>query len=169
MLRLKKKASPGFTLIELLIITTILTITFSAGFAGFRDYSRRQQLEGLARQLRGDLSLSLTKALSGTKPTIAACNPPNTLQGYGIQVVAGGLSYNLYVMCAGSPNPSTTDTRTLPIGYTISRAPAVPANAYFKVLGQGTSIPSGEIVYTLTHTPTAKAVTVTMTSSGEIK
>lgn len=163
----------GYTLIEILIALTIMSLVFGIGFSGFRDYSRRQTLESLARQVRGDISIAKERALAGTKPASpnAQCDSPHSLRGHGIFAVAGGASYQLYAICTNGT--SFIDTRTMPTGFTIVRTfssgcPVV--STFFKVLGQGTSLSAGcDALFTITNTASSQSTIVTMTSSGEIR
>lgn len=163
----------GYTLIEILIALTIMSLLFGIGFSGFRDYSRRQQLESISRQVRADISIAKERAFAGTKPTSpnAQCDSPQTLMGHGIFAVGGGASYQLYAICTGGT--SFIDTRTMPTGFTITRtyspAGCPVVSTYFKAIGQGTSLSTGcNAVFTITNTSTTQTTTVTMTSSGEI-
>jgi len=162
----------GFTLIEILITMSILSVLFALGYAGFRDFSRRQQLQVLSRQLQGDLRQAQEEALAGIKPSIAVCNSPNVLNSYGFFAAAGGASYTIYVACSGGAT-STVLTRTMPTGFTIIRTYSPPGTVVatqFKALGQGTTLPAGEnAIITITDTVTSNTSVVTMTDTGEIK
>ena len=46
--------SKGYTLIEILVVISIMAILFTVGFAGYRDFSRRQVLLGAVNQIQGD-------------------------------------------------------------------------------------------------------------------
>ena len=74
---LKPKKS-GFTLIEILVSMTIIGFLFSFGYASFRDFSRRQALAGVVKQVQGDLRLAQQKALSGEKPSGCTTLPVKT-------------------------------------------------------------------------------------------
>lgn len=163
----------GYTLIEILIALTIMSLIFGIGFSGFRDYSRRQTLESIARQVRGDISTAKERALAGTKPASpnAQCDTPHTLMGHGIFAVGGGASYQLYAICTNGT--SFIDTRTMPTGFTIVRTFPFGCpidSTYFRVLGLGTSIQTGcDATFTITNTASSQTTVVTMTSSGEIR
>ena len=58
----------GFTLIELMVVMLIMSLLFGLGFANFRDFQRRQILEGAVRAVKGDLRYAQELALAGRKP-----------------------------------------------------------------------------------------------------
>ena len=74
----------GFTIVELVMVIVIMAILFSMGTISYRDYQRRQYLEGAATMVEADLRLAQEMALSGKKPQ----DPPgndclsNNLEGY---------------------------------------------------------------------------------------
>lgn len=161
--------SKGFTLIELLVSTVILSTIFAFGYAGFRDYSRRQSVEAVARQIRGDLKYAQGLASAGSKPNTAVpnyarCSPPNVLNGYNFVVVAGGASYQVEAVCSGGA-PVTVRTVAL-TDTTLSPAGTLT----FKSLGQGTSLAAGSsTTYTVRKSSTTITATVIVTASGEVK
>lgn len=95
----------GYTLIEILIALTIMSLVFGIGFSGFRDYSRRQTLESLARQVRGDISIAKERALAGTKPASpnAQCDSPHSLRGHGILLLQAELLINFMQFAPTEP------------------------------------------------------------------
>lgn len=160
----------GFTLIELLITIAILSILFALGFASYRTFSRSQQLQGIARQLRGDLSQAQQNALSGIKPSSSFANytncvSPNTLNGYGFTRTST-TTYNIYAICsAGNVN---YPTKTLPPGFVIVIAPA--GDIQFKTLGQGTTIPAGsQKAITIGDSVTGATQIIIVSDTGGIK
>ena len=158
----------GYTLIEILVALTILSVVFAVGFAGFRDYSRRQELETLTRQLRGDLAKAREDALAGIKSTSASCNGANTLLGQGFSVGSnlGIYFYRFFYHCSSA----TVLNRTVnvPSGYSINWSPNV--YFYFKSVGQGTSMTAGtSTTITITQTSTGAAGSVTVDSTGNIQ
>ena len=74
-----RKNLTGYTLIELLVGISIVGIIFSVGYAGFRQFSQRQQLAGVAKSITSDIQLIKQKALTGEKPSGGACTK---LDGY---------------------------------------------------------------------------------------
>lgn len=158
----------GYTLIEILVALTILSVVFAVGFAGFRDYSRRQELETLTRQLRGDLAKAREDALAGIKSTSASCNGTNTLNGHGFSVGSslGVYFYRFFYQCTGG----TVLNRTIniPTGYTINWSPNT--YFYFRSVGQGTSMTAGtSTTITITQTSTSATSSVTVDSTGNIQ
>ena len=154
----------GFTLIEVLISLTIIGLLFGFGFANFRDYSRRQQLLSVARNLKGQIRLVQSKASAGEKPDDIKCNGTNTLSSYSFQIVST-TSYRTVANCMGGN--VTIKTENLPDGISMSPTSGIIS---FKVLGQGTNITAGgSFVITLTQTGTGSTSLVTVTAGGEIK
>lgn len=145
--------SHGFTLIELLVGISITLIVFSVGIAGYRDFSRRQALTGVSKELKGNLRMIQQLALTGQKPEGATCA---TLTGYRFSLT-GNTGYTLAASCNDSNGAAVPDVviKTVdltPNGATIT---ATVPNMKFKVLGQGTDLIQGVNsvnTITLTHT-----------------
>ena len=146
----------GFTLIEILISLTIIGLLFGFGFANFRDYSQRQQLLSVARNIQGELRLIQGKASAGEKPI--GCD---TLSSYSFLINAA--SYQIAAVC-GSGN-MIIKTEDLPSGITLTATGDNPV--LFKILGQG--IAGEGVVISLTQTGTSNVTAVTVTKGGEIK
>ncbi len=152
----------GYTFVEVLVSLTIVGLLFSFGFANFRDYSRRQALAGVARNLKGELRLAQSKASAGEKP--AACSA-SILSTYSFQII-NSTSYKITADCSGGINVDIK-TVSFPEGVTMSPASGTVS---FKVLGQGTNIiAGGSVVITLTQVGTNNTSLVTVASGGEIK
>src|SRR3990167_10524628 len=77
----------AYTLIELLVGLTIVGLLFGFGFVSFRDFSRRQAIEGAAKKVQGDLRLAQSLALAGKKPNSTYCNDPNILDSYSLIII----------------------------------------------------------------------------------
>jgi prepilin-type N-terminal cleavage/methylation domain-containing protein len=154
----------GYTLIEILVGLTIIGLLFGFGFVSFRDYSRRQALAGAAKQIQGDLRLAQEDALAGQKPDSSFCNDPASLNGYDFAVVSTS-EYKLEADCTGGL--VTQKDVVLPADTSI----ASDVNPIlFKILGQGTSLGSGQsATITLAQTGTNNQATVTVSSGGEIQ
>lgn len=158
----------AYTLIEILVVLTIISLLFSFGYAGFRDFSRRQALASLSKQIQGDLRLAQQMSFSGKKPTECGSN---TLDGirFGVTTTPPYL-YRLRATCGGG---SVTSDVIKEFIFSSDITPVVaqgsPNPLLFKVLGQGTNIDSGDWVLTLTQTGTGNVATVTVTTGGEIR
>lgn len=150
-------SNKGYTLIELLVGVSIVAILFGVGFVSYREFSRRQSLTGVTKQLVGDLRLAQQLALTGQKPTGQTCT---TLIGYMISRTSS-TSYNLTADC--SNDDFLIKTVDMPADTTISAG-----SVTFKVLGQGTSL-SSPLTYTVTNTQAGTLGTVTIGIGGDIK
>lgn len=158
-----QKTATGYTLIELLIVITIGIIVFSVGIASYREFSRRQALTGLSKQLIADLRLAQQQALTGQKPTGVACAK---LVGY--QFTRTSVSnYKLYARCdnAGVFVNHEIKSVDLSSGTTFT---STNANILFKVLGQGTDLTSNND-FVLSNTTSGSVITVTVGTGGNIQ
>ncbi len=152
----------GYTLVEVLLSLTLVGLLFGLDYATFRDFSRRQQLAGVARAIKGELRLVQGKASSAEKP--AGCGA-NILSSYSFQIT-GSSSYKITANCSGGVN---VDIKTVNLSGGVTMLP-ISGTILFKVLGQGTNITAGSnFVITLTQAGTNKTALVTVTSGGEIK
>lgn len=159
------KSVKGYTLIEILVGLTIIGLIFGIGYINFRDFSRRQAIAGVAKQVQGDLRLAQQLALAGQKPDDIKCNDPNYLNGYDFRIYTA-TEYRLEADCKGGTVVSKDVN--LPTGITVTTPSPNPI--LFKVLGQGTNIPAGgTATLTFTQTRTNNKFTVTITAGGEIK
>jgi len=177
-----KKNSPfvngGFTILELLIVIVTMTLLFGAGYANYREFQKREHLEGAARMIRGDLRLAQEMALAGRKPTEPAGNPceTNDLGGYvfvrssaysaGPPKVAA--SYEIYAVC-----PSWGTNRVLVKG-PVELPEDVDLLSFgsnrftFLVLGKGTDLVSNlDLRVQFVGTGMANR-TITITTQGSI-
>ncbi len=133
----------GYTLIELLVGLSIIGIIFSVGLVGYREFSRRQALTGVSKQLKADLRLAQQLALTGQKPDGVSCN---TLDGYQFSRVSASV-YRILVDCAGIATPYIYKEVDLGSDVTLTSTNAIVT---FKVLGQGTDLTVGNTL-TLVH------------------
>ncbi len=155
----------GYTLIEILVGLTIISLLFGFGYVSFRDFSRRQALNGSLKQIQGDLRLAQSSASAGQKPDDSFCNTPNILDSYNFKVYSAN-EYNIEVNCTGGIVISKEVT--LPSEISISTPSPNPIQ--FKILGQGTNVPAGAgTIITLTQSGTNDQATVTITAGGEIR
>lgn len=156
----------GYTLIEILIVLSVIGILTAVGFAGYRDFSRRQSLAGIVKQVQGDLRLAQQLSLSGVKPDGCSTNPLDGIR-FGITTTTPSV-YTIKAVCGSDPNKyPIVKQYTLPSDISINSFSPNPI--IFKVLGQGTNIPSGSVTITFTQAVTANKATITVESGGVIK
>jgi len=138
----------GFTLIELLVGISIIAIVFSIGIANYREFSRRQALTGISKQLKADLRSIQQLALTGQKPEGVSCN---TLNGYSF-TRSGSSGYTLSAYCSDAQGVllPAREIKTVNLGTDITISTTTPS-FIFKVLGQGTDLLIQNTI-TLTHT-----------------
>ena len=154
----------GYTLVEVLVSLTIVGLLFGFGFVSFRDFSRRQQLTSVAREVKGELRLAQSKASAGEKPDDIKCEGPNTLSSYSFRII-NSTSYQTEANCLGGNVVIKTGSLSDGISMTSTQN-----TISFKVLGQGTNVPQGtEAVITFTQAGTSNTATVRVTQGGEIK
>jgi len=158
----KKLSRSGYTLIEILIGMTIISLIFGIGYASYRDFSRRQALEGSARRLEADLRLAQEQSLSGKKPSSVACNGDGALNGYDFFAETAS-SYKIQANCVGG----LVDIKTVQIAEETTLTSS-PNRFTFKVLGKGTDLSISADI-TLTQNATGDSYTITVSSEGEIK
>lgn len=157
-MQLQSRQSLGYTLIEILVAIGIISLIFSFGYAGLREFSQRQVLISAGRSLRNDLRLAQSKAISGEKPT--GCS---VLDGYRVKVSSN--TYSILAVCAKVEMSVNKDNIEIPEGITASTK-----SITFKALGEGTDLPKGSILtITLAQTATGRTLDIVVTSGGEIK
>lgn len=162
---LMKRTSKGYTLIEILVVITIMTTLFSFGYANFRDFSRRQSLQGAVKQVQGSLRKVQQSAISGVKPDDLKCNDPQVLNGYDFKIESSQVEYSLHAKCSGG-DVQIGELVSLPSGITAS----MPTNPIvFKVLGSGTNIVGSDNIITLTQTVSGMTSTISIGPGGDIK
>lgn len=154
----------AFTLIELLATITVLLIIFAVGFAGFRDFSRREQITSATRKVVGGLRLAQQQAFAGNKPADPACDPPEILHGYNFRTISAQ-EYSIEASCSGGDIEIKRDNISSNISLTLATNPIL-----FKTLGTGTNIPSGTTVQiTITQDVTNDSRVVEISHTGDIK
>lgn len=153
----------GYTLLEILVALTIVGIIFSVGYVGFRSFSQRQEMQGVARNIRGDLRLAQEQALAGKKPSGLNCDSPATLDGFNFSVDSANV-YSINAVC--SQGTIETKSVTLPTGITLSTPAVNPV--LFKSVGHGTNI-TGSVVINLLQTGTTNAAVITISQGGDIQ
>ena len=152
----------GYTLIELLVVMMTMIILFSLGYANFRGFQRRQQLESVVRMVKADLRLAQANALSGKKPTSGNCSDAasNVLAYSFTKTSDTPTSYEIRAICPGLVNTIKPVTIT---GATMSAFSEIQ----FNILGRGTNISGGEIVITITSGEGSRDIKVR--SSGTVE
>jgi len=151
----------GYTLLEILVSLSIIGIIFVVGYAGFRDFARRQALQAGARSVQGDLRLAQEQALAGKKPS--GCN---TLSSFSFEVVDTA-SYEVSAVC--NNGSYLVKEGQLSEGIVFDPLPS-PNPVLFKVIGQGTNIGVGSSAnFTLLQEATGTTNTISVNWTGEIK
>ena len=139
------KNTAAYTLVEILVGITIIGLIFGFGFVSFREFSRRQALAGVSKQIKGDIRLTQELALSGKKPDDPICNPPNVLASYRFGITPPS-SYYVEVRCTNNSAEGFVLVKQVDISSDLQFSSISPNPIEFKVLGQGTNIESGEKV-----------------------
>jgi len=144
----------GFTIIELLITISIMGLLLTVGLVYYQDFNRRQIVVQGANDLKNNLRLAQSKALSGEK---GDCE--GTFGGY--QVDFSSDEYVISVLCDGIP----VEYRRYPLK--VLAWAGGPPYLIFKPLAQGVENPEiGPAEITLSSTNYSSEVTVS--EGGEI-
>jgi len=161
------KRNFGFTLIEIIIVTVIIGLLFTTGYASYRNFSQRQTVLSEARKLEGNIRLAQELAFTGKKPQIAECNDPlQRLNGYHLKIDAANSSYAIRADCTGNSDIDIAKEFTLPTVLSIS---ATTSDMLFKVLGQGNDIPASGVVISISMSSASIDYSVTVDKSGQVK
>lgn len=162
-MRSRNENKAGYTFIELLVVITVSVIVFGIGFAGYREFSRRQDLTGVSKNLIGDLRLIQQLSLTGQKPEGATCTK---LIGYTFTRVSA-TNYSMTANCDNSGIISNVEIKNVdfPTGVSFT---ATTANTQFKVLGQGTNL-SASNTLTLTNSLSGSSNEITIGIGGDIR
>jgi prepilin-type N-terminal cleavage/methylation domain-containing protein len=150
----------GFNLVELLVALSIMGILFGLGYANYRDFSRRQVLTNVAKNIQADLRMAQAIALAGQKP--AGCG---VLDGYLFNIITT-TNYQIVARCNGVASSIEKDVN-LTNGVTITNT--LPFSILFRVLGNGTDISTANKTINLIQTGTAGTATITITKGGQIQ
>ena len=154
----------AFTLIEILVVIAIMGILFIAGSVNFNDFQKRKAVSGVADQIRGDLRLAQSDAITGQKP-VTGCK--TALDSYSFLVIPPS-EYKIQINC-GASLPPVKDV-SLPGGITVSITSTPVTNPLnFKALGQGTNISSGSTWSLTVSKSGVTPATITVTSGGQIQ
>lgn len=163
----------GYSLIEVLVVITIIGVLFSVGYANYRSFSRRQTLMGIAKQIEGDMRLAQQMALSGEKPPgsypVGCDNRVLDSVRFGISKTAP-INYKIRAVCGedATDNYPIIKTFFLPEGFSYNISTFAPNPIHFKVLGQGTNIPSGSNGTLTINDAFGNYATITVDSGGSI-
>lgn len=139
----------GFSIVEILVVIVIIGVIMAVGSVGFRDFSKRQIVVNVKRQILSDIRAAQSDATSGRKP--AGCGENHTLAGYAFEVTgtSNPPSYRTFAICTiGSVVQTFTTkqinlTRDVTLTVNFSSQPSPPNVLVFKPLAQGTNLPSG--------------------------
>jgi len=153
--------SKGYTLIEMLVTLMIMGILFSVGYAGFRDFSRRQYVTNAVNQVKANLRLAQQKAISGEKH---CTNPNETLNGY-LFNVTNPSTYTIASACSGGD--VVINSYTIPEGVSMSVTGTNPI--LFRSVAQGTNLGAEGATITFSYPGTSNTPIVTISASGGIK
>ncbi len=157
---IKKIYYNGFTLIELLIVLAIMMTLFGVGFANYRGYSQRKQIDAIAESIASDLQLAQEYASSGTRPSGFNCEPPETFSGFVYSKVFGQPTYQLRARCSNDTYSNPVKAVTIPTGYFLGGVNEIQ----FLSLGKGVN-PAG----TINVSRVGQMRSIIVTSTGEIR
>jgi len=142
-MKILRHSRTGFTLLEVLMVTAISIIFLGVSFAGYRDFSRRQEVVVAKRGILSNLRKAQKDATSGNKPS--ACG--DTLVGYAFEITFAGppASYQISAICKnplGGPDIEILqDTFSLNNNISVSLPSVNPI--IFYTLNRGTNIQKG--------------------------
>lgn len=153
----------AYTLIEILVVLSIIGVLFGVAYASYRDFSRRQELAGVAKTIQGNLRRAQQNALSGVKPPGTVCNS-GILIGYDFYLVSNK-EYQIRANCTNGNVvvSSTVLSEDSSVLITSTNNPIL-----FNVLGNGTNIADSATI-TVTHSVTGETVSVYVGSGGDIE
>lgn len=148
------KRQNGFTLIELMVVISIIALLAGGGVAAFSSFNKTQTLKAAANDLKNNLRLAQSKALSQEKPAGCSC-----LNGY--QVTIAPSSYSIQAFCGvESPVPCGA-TQSFLVASGVSLSPS--STIRFWVL-KGGATPAAITISGFGKTP----LIMTVTKTGEI-
>lgn len=172
-----KSKMRGFTLIELMIVMMVTVLTFSIGYANYRSFAYRKDLERAATQVRSELKIAKELALSGNKPSHVRCDSPERLYGYEFRTI-GQYQYRIFAECTGG-DVQIGGTEELEVAKVRMNLLSRDVNCtgstsnqnsiMFEILGRGIDQPDDTCIeVVLTHEVTGDTYTITIQSSGSI-
>ncbi|OGM73888.1 hypothetical protein A2382_03035 [Candidatus Woesebacteria bacterium RIFOXYB1_FULL_38_16] len=131
----------GYTIIEMLIVIVIIGAILGASYISFQDFSKKQKIIRVSRQIESDLRYAQEQALAGTKPQGFDCNPPDTYTG--VAIYFNSFSTLVAVNCSSG---DYMQLRTYSLPDNIKIIPPTPSEITFLPLGKGTSLASSVTV-----------------------
>ncbi len=159
-------SNKGFTIIEILVVFTVIAILAGIGITSFVAYSRSQQINQTANNLKLLIneakfnSLSVVKSTKSEDGSVASCDG-EALTGY-IITISGSSEIRLSQMCESSGS-STIKTISLPSGISIVSAnPLVNCSIiqFGSLSGNVSGVPGVPCSIRLTGFNQSKTVTV---------
>lgn len=173
---MNRKAFKGFTIIEVLVVIVIIGMVMAVGSVRYREFSKRQMVVSVKRQIVADIRAAQSDAASGIKP--GGCNASTyRLVGFAFEITNTGspttpASYETYAICNnGSDSEFVTKQADLPLGVTLSitTAPLPVVNpVIFRPLANGTNL-SSSAVSTIAIAIGANTDSILISSGGEIR
>lgn len=116
----QRNYNAGFTLIELLVVFSVATILMGIGFVSFVSYSRSQEINQVALNIKLLVqqakfnSLSSVKTVTDQDGDIVNCGT-DSLDGYRVTFSTGNRNVRMYQLCDNSV-PQLVKTVSLPSG-----------------------------------------------------
>lgn len=160
----------GFTLIELLVVVALISLTMSAGVAGYSTFNKRQLVITSGKELMVNLRQAQAKAASNVKSTAGCANA--TLSEYRIDGFSNGSSSGYTISEVYSTGCATTVTKTQVVPKGVFFSPAT-FRLRFHTLGGGVTVAPDPYTITLCSTTTCAAsdtkMAISITSTGLIQ
>lgn len=174
---LKGHIKKGFTIIEVLVVIVIIGMIMVAGSVRYREFSQRQLIVTMKRQILADIRSVQSDAATGRKP--GGCNSEGyTLVGHAFEMTSTGgpstpATYETYAICNDGSTDETFTTKavSLPLGITLSMdtVPNPDVNpVIFMPLANGTNLRSNARV-TITIDTGTNTDTIEIRAAGEIR
>jgi Tfp pilus assembly protein FimT len=159
-----KKSLYGFTIVELMVVVVSAVLLFTAGFANFRQYSRRKPVEAAILGLQGDLRLAQQYASSGHKPV--GCE---TLES--IRYIRGGDGSYYHISAQCSNGEHLIKRVEMPVNLTVSSNNPQTTTAdtlIFLLLDRGVAEVSATTAITITDSNLGYSRNLTVSKLGRI-
>jgi prepilin-type N-terminal cleavage/methylation domain-containing protein len=104
-------SSKGFTLVELIVVVSIIMIFSGMSFAYYNSFTSSKKVEKEAQQLLDILQSARQRAITGENASEGGtyiCSMANPFAGYRVDIISGGTSYTLSVLCGAIPHTLST-------------------------------------------------------------